>query len=413
MKKSVFLPFFLLALLSLSITLATTSTTQPSGPGIPCTDSDGGIKYYDRGYTTFCTYTEQGSKCDTLYDFCTNNVLTEFYCEGSERKSVEYECPNHDCDDGKCGKFGCSYNKPCNSGLICHKVWWICRDCPDYGECLTDPGDYCIGKEDNTQVNDEYDLYSIYISNITGSKLLSSCGWNYRCCNQECVYTGDNLCPSSQNCTDSDGGLDYETYGFTIVHQVTMGTRKYTDFCLGDNVLVETFCEGNLYKSIEYACPNGCIDGVCKKTSGNDETTGVVCEDSDNGDIYTSGVVIHGDGTLKAYDRCDSETKLKEVNCDNGYYIYKGYLCPNGCKDGACINISTTSSTTTITTVKPTTQKGACSLDGDPCRIDDQCCYGYCCDGVCSSSECKEIKPNIFVRIYQGILNFFRTLLEK
>ena len=39
--------------------------------------------------------------------------------------------------------------------------------------------------------------------------------------------------------------------------------------------------------------------------------------------------------------RWNPYSKLKENYCDNGYYNYKEYLCPDGCENGACIKNET------------------------------------------------------------------------
>jgi len=62
------------------------------------------------------------------------------------------------------------------------------------------------------------------------------------------------------------------------------------------------------------------------------------------------------------------ETELKTFSVESGTTTYG----------------MTTHETTTLT--PPPT----CSLEGDPCKFDEHCCYGYCCSGICSSSECKE-----------------------
>jgi len=72
------------------------------------------------------------------------------------------------------------------------------------------------------------------------------------------------------------------------------------------------------------------------------------CSDSDGGQNYqTKGVVIgvdkSGDTDPKT-DYCDSESipnGLMEAYCNGVYADYSLYDCPNGCKDGACIQITT------------------------------------------------------------------------
>jgi hypothetical protein len=136
-------------------------------------------------------------------------------------------------------------------------------------------------------------------------------------------------------CTDSDEGINEYVYGEAAKEGVT-----YHDICfLGDN-LKEWVCTaaGNItYKLVE--CEYGCVDGVCKKADGNDESTGIVCIDSDGGKNYeTYGKVIHGNGETEIYDACESEAVLKEYFCENGYFASETYECPSGCFNGACVS---------------------------------------------------------------------------
>jgi len=136
-------------------------------------------------------------------------------------------------------------------------------------------------------------------------------------------------------CTDSDGGINEYVYGEAAKEGTT-----YHDICfLGDN-LKEWVCTaaGNItYKLVE--CEDGCVDGVCKKAEGNDESTGIVCIDSDGGKSYEIyGKVTHGSDETEVYDVCESETALKEYFCENGYFASETYECPSGCLNGACVS---------------------------------------------------------------------------
>ncbi len=63
---------------------------------ISCNDSDG-KNYGVKGVVSYC----DGSECFSESDFCSEKVLTEYYCEDDEKKSEENEC-SVDCDDGVC-----------------------------------------------------------------------------------------------------------------------------------------------------------------------------------------------------------------------------------------------------------------------------------------------------------------------
>ena len=136
----------------------------------------------------------------------------------------------------------------------------------------------------------------------------------------------------TDSCFDSDGGLHEYIYGRTTEGSLTSG-----DICQGSN-LKEWYCSSAGKRSEYILCEHGCIDGVCKKGTGNDETTGVVCLDSDNGkDYYIHGSVKHSEGSSTSYDHCLDNYVLRENYCDNGYYAFESYFCPGGCKNGVCL----------------------------------------------------------------------------
>ncbi len=66
----------------------------PSGKKQTCSDSDGGISTYSRGFTT-------GSDGQISEDKCSENNLTEYYCKDGEVASYATTCANG-CNDGAC-----------------------------------------------------------------------------------------------------------------------------------------------------------------------------------------------------------------------------------------------------------------------------------------------------------------------
>ena len=74
---------------------------------VPCTDSDGGNDIYTTGTTSGI----QGwnGKVGTHTDYCSGNVLVEYYCSNSkEVYSQTSPCPSgYICSNGKCGKTQC------------------------------------------------------------------------------------------------------------------------------------------------------------------------------------------------------------------------------------------------------------------------------------------------------------------
>ncbi|MCK5282956.1 MAG: hypothetical protein KAK00_06105 [Nanoarchaeota archaeon] len=110
---------------------------------ITCTDSDGGINYYVKGYLdnglgeTFEDY------CNCILDYC--DVVVDFYCDESSPTGAiqkHFTCPNG-CEDGACIEEKCTTDADC-SDIICTMM--IGSDTP---RCNVTSGScYCGGKAD-------------------------------------------------------------------------------------------------------------------------------------------------------------------------------------------------------------------------------------------------------------------------
>jgi len=66
----------------------------------------------------------------------------------------------------------------------------------------------------------------------------------------------------SGTCIDSDGGKNYETYGYVILSSPLFTKIHHSDSCTS-KTLYETYCENNQIKTEAHFCPNGCNDGAC------------------------------------------------------------------------------------------------------------------------------------------------------
>ena len=272
-----------------------------------CTDSDGGINYNVRGTTsgyyngTFITATDSCLLAPNLGAGTTNQsqYLGELYCSGNNLVPIVYTCPNG-CQDGACVQSG------------------------------------------------------------------------------------------NQTCTDSDGGKNYYTKGNVTV--CTYGVQSggcglLSDNCVG-NTLQEGYCDGNNNRVDSYVCPNGCSNGACISNQtcpslmandvcpsncngtcycgsgptaqycspglkccfntilsnpntwacGDCPTTS--CTDSDGLNYYNKGYVDWNG--VRDYDFCDGNYVM-ELFCNNTDQYPEhsvGFLCPNGCQDGACVSAS-------------------------------------------------------------------------
>jgi len=66
----------------------------------------------------------------------------------------------------------------------------------------------------------------------------------------------------TQTCTDSDGGLNYYTFG-ECMQSGNGGSGGVVDYCASSLVLKECYCSGDTLQSYDYSCPEGCSAGVC------------------------------------------------------------------------------------------------------------------------------------------------------
>lgn len=91
------------------------------------------------------------------------------------------------------------------------------------------------------------------------------------------VVTSD-IIPIS--CLDSDGGINANTYGSLITtFQMANGnvvTRDaddgYGDKCSGTKKVIETYCVGNAFASVDIECDGTCTNGACDSTTPTTRT---------------------------------------------------------------------------------------------------------------------------------------------
>ena len=225
-------------------------------------------------------------------------------------------------------------------------------------------------------------------------------------------------------CNDSDGGLNYFVHGILTGVNTEGYIMDLSEFCSDDTILHEYYCkepipDGNYYEQQnyyyeDYACPNGCEDGVCIST--------LECIDSDGGDdIYTKGYRIndnsnYADYGIISWDYCiynpeiydleriisDRDKEVSLCEGENCYIIeyhcktslsdaHKGYACPNGCENGACVEEEIICSDGTVAEQCSTIKPKYCDSSGN--LIDDctecGCNVGYGCqdDGSCVGTE--------------------------
>lgn len=146
----------------------------------------------------------------------------------------------------------------------------------------------------------------------------------------------------------------------------------YIDHCATSTQLNEGFCntDGRLH-AIGISCANGCKDGVCvvpPASSSSSSSTSVAaarCTDSDNGQafeipgtvrdtsrVYSDECIVYvsanGFQTRTSCTTQEDRCSVREGFCvpSGSYYTIEAHLCPYGCRDGACLSLTTSSLST-------------------------------------------------------------------
>jgi hypothetical protein len=345
------------------ITIPTTTTI----PIQICRDSDGGKNYYQRGYVIFSEFPD---KYKWLYDYCSRNILTEYFCDGNTAKEENYTCP-YGCENGACksAETVITSTIPTTTTTLQLTTTTIPNSCK--GRC------------------------EIYNPNAP-CQCDAKCILRGDCCKDICIDCPNlSICqiitiPTTttipiQICRDSDGGKNYYQRGYvTIIEGLKM--KWLYDYC-SRNILHEYFCDGITAKEENYTCLLDCINGAC-----------IRCRDSDHGNNYfvkgNCSYVKENEVVSKA-DYCASEEILIEYRCSEEGCVEERFNCSlllpkvqtifpikYVCKEGACKIEQQPITTTTI----PNSCEGRCGIyqRGAPCQCDAYCKrYGDCCKDFC------------------------------
>src|SRR3989338_6477112 len=154
-----------------------------------------------------------------------------------------------------------------------------------------------------------------------------------------CGGGGGGSIPTSK-CTDSDGGINYNTSGYVLVTYKGVNTT-YTDYCITSSTVGEYYCY-NTYSSAynKYNCPSGqCVNWAC--TSPISTT---MCKDSDGSNYLVRGQVNLTDtqtGQTQIFvDSCLDSASVNEEICETAT-THKTLITPCGsgysCSNGACV----------------------------------------------------------------------------
>jgi len=249
---------------------------------VVCTDSDGGKDYFIEGTVNGLIGEEQFTLIDNC-DTPTDKVI-EYYCEGNQIKSEEYECVNG-CQDGACVRGeeicieGSSELKEINesSSKVINGVTISMIDAYESPFVLS--ALIKVGSQEFNLTTDNPSSQVTVNSQIFKIELVSA--------SNTAAIIKVTTCVSDLSCTDSDGGRDYYVDGYVeMINDPSFGIdgRKY-DNCWEDGInLVEYVCIDGDYKGDEnYLCPNGCQDGACVRNEVPvDEGVDECLDDPDN-----------------------------------------------------------------------------------------------------------------------------------
>lgn len=192
------------------------------------------------GETTICDNIEAiDSTISTTNDVTivgpSNKVLDSVYCSPTTKT----------CVDSDNGKF--YYTK----GVVV-----VCTQGPQSGSCGAIE-DSCNGDVLNEKYCEGSDSQIIQYTCPNG------------CSDGACLSVVTTTTPTTNICTDSDGGKNYYVKGYATTDE---GYHKHWDSCTHDldtgiYWLHETYCENNTIKTEAYQCPNACENGVCLSSS--------------------------------------------------------------------------------------------------------------------------------------------------
>ena len=314
-----------------------------------------------------------------LVDFCSDEVkLWESICNPVLNIAYfnGYECP-YGCEDGACkGEDPCNIDIICEDGTIaeCYRNdagLCVCETC-EAVECLDSDGgiDYytqgisCNGdhkKVHNLTVGDrqevgyaygEIELNEIHNSTSIQITTYNAEGGLYR---NATLHRFDIFYPFIYY-VQSIGEESVVIYTYPNMYYSSFDEGCYLEYCYSDQYVNEWYCNNGVPTKQKFYCENGCKDGACQPLPDESE-----CLDSDGGKNYYVKGTAEKSGIEGTYDCCKQyySTEMGDATQGigpgggpcvySGPYLYEAicegnipsmfvYECPNGCKNGTCID---------------------------------------------------------------------------
>ena len=227
------------------------------------------------------SYVVNGSYCD---DACVNGACVYFACR-SDLNCPSVQGPkycrvnnvtnkNESC--GTVTTYRCDFPATINSKCVASGGGLGCSTCDNgcsggvcVSENLTLTGSLYVTSNPSSAylyVDSAYKgLTPALVTNLnigSHSVKLTKSGYN-NYSTTKYIYAGSNtlsatLVLKTGNCTDSDGGINYYTFG-----TVTAQGAVYSDACSGNKTLYERYCSGANPLSTTFTCNTTCSGGRC------------------------------------------------------------------------------------------------------------------------------------------------------
>lgn len=165
-------------------------------------------------------------------------------------------------------------------------------------------------------------------------------------CQYGCLNGACKTEPDSPDCTDKDGGKNYE-----VASEVVKNGKKYSDACSENGGLIERYCDNNSPAYEEYACLRGCKDGACIKAPENDSSVNSPVENittesinpekpSCNGCLINESCVSFGYRINEKYCDVSKEfinQKKSNEKCENHFECLSDACVSQKCVDSGFI----------------------------------------------------------------------------
>ncbi len=352
---------------------------HPSGWGTPaattCTDSDGGQVAGVPGFTILSSV----AGAHMQYDNCVGNTLDERYCQNNEALTINIFCENG-CVQTSPGPTGSGYCRPTNPHELTAfpyinptatptPTFYIVPTFTPTPLPTSTPRPTSTPIPTNTPVptvRPSSTPTSVPTNTPSPTPTPLSCLPSGPCGFVPCCYGCNmllNLCNTTVAfCTDSDGGVNYGTFGYTTSVNGMGVYSSSSDSCTSSTTLNEASCRSATPISQAYDCSvggtqpfYGCVAGRCCISAGGGCSTDTDCC---LGNICNAGrcqsatnIILNEASGMTCHDLCYDRGFQNGNSCqsigtnntaDNGMSYVNNCVLTNtyGCDNGILASVS-------------------------------------------------------------------------